>query len=241
VALFKRFRTFVVEQHCIPWRVRTWLGKRHPRLLVFLLTGHTNANTPAHWDAKWREAGPDGARWCQFPNKFARICNIVRDGADVLDIGCGAGILLAMLRDRRHCRCTGADISREAIRMVQANGMSGVVTTLPKLPLPDASFDYVIASELIEHLSQPELTLREMARVARRGGRLIVSTPDHTLGTEDEIEHLHTFTADSLGALLSHCGDVESVESIAEEGHDSRFLLAVCTVRKAGPGAGEQT
>ena len=232
MGFLKRLRTLVVEQRCMPWRVRIWLGKRWPKLLVFLQTGRTNINTPEHWDAKWEDAGPDGARWCQFPNKFARICELIGRDKDVLDVGCGVGLLLEMLRDRNGCRCSGGDISPRAVEMAQAKGLAAQVAKLPEIPLPDNRFDAAIATELIEHLDRPELTLREMARVVRPGGLLIISTPCEALSTEDTLEHLHTFDAESLRRLLAGYADHVVIETLDEEGFEADFLLAWGRVKK---------
>lgn len=230
MGFLRRLHGFVIKQRCMPSRVRVWLGKRFPRLLIFLQTGRTNINTPKRWDALWEETGPDGARWCVFPVKFARICEIVGPGADVVDIGCGVGILLERLRDQNGCKCVGVDISPRAIEMLEAKGFEGLVAELPALPLPDHRFDAAIGTELIEHLDRPDLTLRQMARIVRPGGKVIVSTPDETMGTEDSLWHMHTFSADSLRELLGELLTDVQVESIVEEGFESDFLLGWGTV-----------
>ena len=48
--------------------------------------------------------------------------------------------------------------------------------TLDELPFPDASFDFVSANMVFEHLVKPEITVRELARVTRPGGRILVHT-----------------------------------------------------------------
>ncbi|MFW6107935.1 MAG: class I SAM-dependent methyltransferase [bacterium] len=219
-------RGFVVDQRCIPWRLHVWMGRHCPRLLIFLKTGRTNVNTPRHWDRKWEEVGPDGARWCRFPKKFARICELVAPRARVLDVGCGVGILLDMLRDRKDCACTGLDISPTAIAMVEAKGMRGVVATLPEMPLDDASFDAAVATELIEHLSRPERTLHEIARVTRPGGTIILSTPNEDLRPEDTVEHLNAYDTRSLARFLGTVAEDVHVEVIEEDGFEADFLLA---------------
>jgi 2-polyprenyl-3-methyl-5-hydroxy-6-metoxy-1,4-benzoquinol methylase len=222
---------FVIRQRCMPWRVRLWLGKRYPRLLVFLQSGRTNINTARNWDAMWDKTGPDGDRWCIFPNKFARIAELVGPDARVVDVGCGVGILLELLREKQTCRGTGIDISPKAIDMVRAKGFEGVVAELPDLPLPDDAFDAAVGTELIEHLDRPDLALVQMARIVRPGGLVIVSTPDETMGTEDQLWHLHTFNRNSLRELLAQTLDDVGVERIVEEGFEADFLLAWGTVR----------
>lgn len=232
VGIFRWCHGFFIEQRCMPWRVRMWMGRRFPRLLVLLQTGRTNVNTARLWDAKWEDAGPAGARWCRFPKKFARICQIVEPKSKVLDVGCGVGILLEMLRGQGYCECSGVDISAKAIDMVRAKGFGGFVAKMPHLPIPDNEFDVAIGTELIEHLDAPNLTLSQMVRVVRPGGKVIISTPDSSLGTEDTLEHLHTFNANTLRELLEKFMADVHVEEIEEDGFESRFLLAYGIVRK---------
>jgi len=107
----------------------------------------------------------------------------VRPGGRVLDVGCGVGRLLLRLQ-RRGCETVGVDILRPdllsarrhlvgkepAASFVQADG--------GRLPFAGASFDFVACTETLEHAADAALMLRELARVLRPGGRLVVSVPD---------------------------------------------------------------
>jgi ubiquinone/menaquinone biosynthesis C-methylase UbiE len=52
-----------------------------------------------------------------------------------------------------------------------------IVSDICAIPVPDGSFDAVLCSEVLEHLPDPGKALRELARVVRTGGRLIVTAP----------------------------------------------------------------
>ena len=96
---------------------------------------------------------------------------------DVLDVGAGAGYTSARLAERGH-RVRAVDIHTEQfvpreIPCVKAD-LNG------RLPFDDASFDGVLALEIIEHLEAPRAFLRELARVVRPGGTVVVSTPNIT-------------------------------------------------------------
>jgi O-antigen biosynthesis protein len=73
--------------------------------------------------------------------------------------------------------------------------------------LPDASVDCVIAFEMIEHVEQPAKVIREVRRVLRPGGRLIVSTPNAPENPENlpgaNPFHLHAFDERSFDSLLA--------------------------------------
>lgn len=118
-------------------------------------------------------------------------------------MGCGVGILLNRLKTEKQCDVFGVDISPKAIEIALQSGISGKVCKLPQLPLESESFDVVIATEVIEHLDNPKITIRQMCRVLRPGGMLILSTPNDYIPPGDCDEHLHSFNEISLTELVS--------------------------------------
>jgi ubiquinone/menaquinone biosynthesis C-methylase UbiE len=103
------------------------------------------------------------------------------DGADVLDIGTGPGVLLVELaRCRPDLRLTGIDLSADMIsaagRNVREFGQRVTVRVadVTELPFPDASFDVVVSSLSLHHWDHPEAAVPELARVLRPGGRLSI-------------------------------------------------------------------
>jgi 2-polyprenyl-3-methyl-5-hydroxy-6-metoxy-1,4-benzoquinol methylase len=99
-------------------------------------------------------------------------------GGDLLDVGCGRGQLWSHVGARfGFDSYTGVDVVRydgfpTEGRFYQVDADTGVV------PLPDASFDVVAAVETIEHLDGPRRFVRELVRLIRPGGWLIVTTPN---------------------------------------------------------------
>jgi 2-polyprenyl-3-methyl-5-hydroxy-6-metoxy-1,4-benzoquinol methylase len=96
---------------------------------------------------------------------------------DVLDVAAGAGYTSARLAARGH-RVRAIDIHPEqfvprAIPFIKAD-LNG------RLPFDDATFDGVLALEIIEHLEAPRAFVRELARVVKPGGTVVVSTPNIT-------------------------------------------------------------
>jgi 2-polyprenyl-3-methyl-5-hydroxy-6-metoxy-1,4-benzoquinol methylase len=100
----------------------------------------------------------------------------------VLDYGCGSGYGSAIIAGKARS-VTGVDVSAEAIAYAQAH------YTLPNLdyraiapdqPLPfeAGSFQTVLSFQVIEHVSDPDAYLREIARVLEPGGTLVMATPD---------------------------------------------------------------
>jgi 2-polyprenyl-3-methyl-5-hydroxy-6-metoxy-1,4-benzoquinol methylase len=98
---------------------------------------------------------------------------------DVLDFGAGTGQLTLRLHGtRRYRSVTGADLFPRAADLPAA--VSWIEGDLnDRLPIPPASFDLVVAAEVIEHLENPRSVCRELFRLLRPGGHVLLSTPNN--------------------------------------------------------------
>jgi 2-polyprenyl-3-methyl-5-hydroxy-6-metoxy-1,4-benzoquinol methylase len=106
----------------------------------------------------------------------------------VLEIGCGRGELVRRLIEGadgpRHV--VAADFAQSAVQSgrrktpeVYGRRVSWAVGSIQEIPASDASFDTVISCETIEHVVEPLKALREIHRVLRPGGRLLLTTPNY--------------------------------------------------------------
>ncbi len=105
---------------------------------------------------------------------------MLADGGDILDFGCGAGDLSALLA-QQGCRVTGTDISPAMLEIARRRATGAFIQLRgddPALPFPDGRFDGCIASSVLEYVPQPSATLAEIARVLRPGGRFLMTVPD---------------------------------------------------------------
>jgi 2-polyprenyl-6-hydroxyphenyl methylase/3-demethylubiquinone-9 3-methyltransferase len=104
------------------------------------------------------------------------------DGAAVLDVGCGGGILTEAMA-QRGARVTGIDLSDKALRVAQLHLLeSRLPVTYEKVMAEEyaathaGKFDVVTCMELLEHVPQPDSMVAACARLVRPGGQVFFST-----------------------------------------------------------------
>jgi SAM-dependent methyltransferase len=142
----------------------------------------------------------------------------VARGDRTLDLGCGDGWMTAELA-AHGATPIGVEIAPAAIgrarrhhprldfRLAEIEG---------ELPFEDNAFDIVWASEVIEHIADTARWLSEVRRVLHPGGRLLLTTPNHSrlrllaggIGRYSEPlgDHLHLYAAGSLRGVLADFG-----------------------------------
>ena len=140
-------------------------------------------------DAAWPRAGAGGRR--------------------ILDAGCGTGSNLAHLRP--FGRTVGVDVSEEALRFCRQRGVAAARGSVLALPFSDATFDAVTSFDVLYHrwVEDDVAAVRELSRVLRPGGLLLVRVPALKLlwGAHDEAVHSrHRYTRAELRALLEGAG-----------------------------------
>lgn len=114
--------------------------------------------------------------WEYYPTYLAKLefvrgwLNALPRDARVLDAGCGEGVLVEEFADRLRIEGIDANYSSPRVR----------TGTLTSLPYPDGSFDRAVCLDVLEHLAfeDQRVALRELARVLRSGGELLVSVPN---------------------------------------------------------------
>jgi len=95
----------------------------------------------------------------------------------VLDVGCGSGVLLSRLAATYGIEGVGVDISPSSLKTASLEDLHLNRYSLAdgeSLPFEDESFDYVLSFDLLEHLPEPEKCIREMDRVLKPGGVLLI-------------------------------------------------------------------
>jgi len=111
-------------------------------------------------------------------------------GAEILDAGCGSGRNLEWLA--RFGAVTGLELSEDSLEYARRRAIGSVVAgSVEDIPLADESFDLVTSFDVIEHVDDLR-ALRELHRLLRPGGRLLVSVPAYPfLWSEHDARNHH--------------------------------------------------
>ncbi len=165
----------------------------------------------------------------------ARVCRLVGSGHAVLELGCAAGAMSAVMSGHYGCRVTGIEFEgpaaesarRFCVRVEQADldqpGWAG--------GFQQGGFDRIVAADVLEHLRDPLGCARQLRGLLTPEGRLIVSVPniahggvlaalllgDFTYRETGLLDrtHIHFFTASTLCRLLDEAGfAVDHLETV---------------------------
>ena len=209
-------KEFVVEQKCIPWKVRLFFQKVVPwKVRRFLFHGRVNLNSPEAMDRRYSFQDDD---FVSMENLYEYVLKFVPQEGRLLDAGCGIGVLLRMIRSRRpELELYGVDFSSVAVERVRGYGFFAERVVLPGLPYGNEYFDCVVCTEVLEHLDSPSDTVREFWRVLKEGGIVIASVPED-MGPDDCDEHVQDFSRRDFEDLFSDNGfSVRSLDVVAKE------------------------
>lgn len=155
-------------------------------------------------------------------------------GLRVLDAGCGTGRnLLEFGALGAPGAVNGIDSSPEAIEFCRRRGLDGVVLgRIESLPFGERAFDLLLATDVIEHVEDDRVALRELHRVAAPGGRLLVTVPAYQWlwsQHDDAHHHYRRYTWRRLHARLRETG----WEPLAWSYFNSLLLAPIAAVRIA--------
>lgn len=151
----------------------------------------------------------------------------------ILEIGCSGGPLMQKLRDSGYINLTGIDISPEAVALCRERNLGNVLVMDAQQPdFPPDSFDVIIASDVLEHLTDAPRASSAWYRLLRPGGTAMVFVPAFKFlwsGHDVVNHHVHRYRAVELAALLRNAGF-----EIQRQGYWNFFLFVpVLLVRLA--------
>lgn len=131
-----------------------------------------------------------------------------RGALRILDVGCGTGANLAAFR--HYGPAIGIDFSEQALDLCSRREVDAVcLAAVEKLPFPDHTFDVITALDLLEHTDEDLVALKEMQRVCKPGGLLIIIVPAYGFlwSEHDEaLKHRRRYTAHELRNKIAVTG-----------------------------------
>lgn len=107
---------------------------------------------------------------------YSIITDMIESGSNVLDLGCGDGTLMKMLKDN-DVFVSGIDINEDNIVKCLEKGLSVIQGDIDKglHEYPDKSYDYVILNQTLQSTEKPDYVIKEMLRV---GKKIVLSFPN---------------------------------------------------------------
>lgn len=146
--------------------------------------------------------------------RLSNIARFVRPPADLLDVGCAFGGLVAAAADFGF-RARGLDVSAFAVQQGRAAGLDLLRGDLQSVDLPAASVDVITMIEVIEHLADPHAVFAALARLIRPGGLAVIQTANflgrQAVGAGADYHyylpgHLHYYSTRTLRSFLKAHG-----------------------------------
>lgn len=165
---------------------------------------------------------------------------IVQGGAgrtqSILDVGCGKGRyirnLLIVLPENKYY---GVDLSDIVLKYLTEDAVSKKQGSLTNIPFDDNSFEVTYTCEALEHAIDIECAVREMARVTKHDGKLIVIDKDAEALGRLEIEEWEVwFDAETLkNIMMNYCSEVRVIKNVSYEdkGEDNLFTAWIGKVK----------
>ncbi len=111
-------------------------------------------------------------------NRLLALCQGLPDDAKILDVGCGDGFHLRLLRDFGHQNWTleGLDASEKAVEAANKSKIKVHLGTAENNDLPENTYDLAFLIQTIEHVEKPDQVLPAICRVLKPNGKLIIVT-----------------------------------------------------------------
>ena len=206
------------------------------------------------YQAIWQRKGA-GESAIPKGTRPAIALSLISKGSKALDVGCGDGTFAVALSTRIPS-VSGVDISAVAVEAAIRRGIKAKQVNIDAEPLPFAEgvFDTITCLDVLEHVLDPRIAVREIARVSSPGATLVITTPNmrywrhikslirgkFPLTSMDEEGydggHLHYYTAANLSELVMPWFDVVRIQGVPggpRRGKSERLIRLLLPRRQA--------
>jgi 2-polyprenyl-3-methyl-5-hydroxy-6-metoxy-1,4-benzoquinol methylase len=147
---------------------------------------------------------------------FNDMVNGIGKDLRILDVGCGDGAISEPLMKSGHF-VAAVDLPTVATSSHKCKVSSIMAGDAETLAFADATFDLVIASEVLEHLWAPETFIDEAYRTLKPRGYLIIETPEGIAGLNYD-SHMNYYTVEKLQKIVAPRFTPKKVERLAKTG-----------------------
>jgi len=168
--------------------------------------------------------------------KRGRYVTRYKHAGRLLDVGCATGIFLQGIRNCGNWEPYGVEINEHVAHIAQEHGLDVRLGTLEQAGFADGFFDVVTLWDVLEHLHDPAGSLREIYRILKSDGLLVIRVPNASSWDSrlfgrywaglDSPRHLYVFTPVTLDALLA-ANHFQSIARSSQIGAYPTFLLSL--------------
>ena len=169
------------------------------------------------------------AKRCRYVTRYKRTGRL-------LDVGCATGIFLQGIRNSGNWEPYGVEINEHVVHIAQEHRLDVRLGTLEQAGFADEFFDVVTLWDVLEHLHDPAGSLREIYRILKPDGILVIRVPNASSWDSrlfgrywaglDSPRHLYVFTPLTLDALLA-ANHFQSIARSSQIGGYPTFLLSL--------------
>lgn len=175
----------------------------------------------------------------------ARVVRLVGQNKRVLEVGSGPGSITRLLTSVSHCRVTALDFDAQAIALIAPHCERAVQADLnqndwPRVLGEGATFDVVVAADVLEHVYQPQAVLASMAQLLNEEGHIVLSLPHaahavvHACLLDEDFEygdfglldrtHIRFFGLKNMQRLVADAGlKIEHAELVVRAPQSTEF------------------